>query len=145
MKLGRELKKYRESRIARFHMPGHKGISSCLEETLVLENDVTEVDGLDNLHHPTGVIKDLLDHIGRTYGAARSFISTNGSTTSLQSAILGVTRPGDFILVDRNCHKSVNNAKILGDMNPVNLMPEYDQVSGLSWINDIERIRVFKF
>lgn len=138
MKLGEELKKYRESGTARFHMPGHKGASSCLEEVFVLKNDVTEVEGLDNLHNPAGVIKDLLDNIAVVYGSYKSFISTNGSTTSLQSAILGVTKPGDSILVDRNCHKSVYNAMILGDLNPVYLMPGYDGESGLSWIKDFD-------
>ncbi|SHI59507.1 lysine decarboxylase [Dethiosulfatibacter aminovorans DSM 17477] len=137
MKLGEELKKYREAGTARFHMPGHKGISSCLEEVFVLGNDVTEVDGLDNLHKPTGVIKDLLEDISGVYGSYKTLISTNGSTSSLQSAILGVTKPGDSILVDRNCHKSVYNAMILGDLNPVYLMPKCDEESGLSWIEDL--------
>lgn len=140
MKLGEELKKYRESKTGRFHMPGHKGISSCLEDVFVLGNDVTEVEGLDNLHNPTGIIKDLLEEISTVYGSSKSFISTNGSTTSLQSAILGVTVPGDSILVSRNCHKSVFNAIILGDLNPVYLSPEYEVESGLSWINDLNSL-----
>ena len=140
MKLGEELKKYREAETARFHMPGHKGISSCLEDVFVLGNDVTEVDGLDNLHKPTGVIRDLLDDLSRVYGSYKTLISTNGSTTSLQSAILGVTKPGDSILVDRNCHKSVYNAMILGDLNPVYHMPKYDVESGLSWIEDLDSL-----
>jgi|LGOV01.1.fsa_nt_gb lysine decarboxylase len=140
MKLGEELKKYRESKTGRFHMPGHKGRSSCLEDVFVLGNDVTEVEGLDNLHNPTGVIKDLLEEISTVYGSRKSFISTNGSTTSLQSAILGVTVPGDSILVSRNCHKSVFNAIILGDLNPVYLTPEYEVESGLSWINDLNSL-----
>lgn len=140
MKLGEELKKYSDAGTARFHMPGHKGISSCLEEVLLLENDVTEVEGLDNLHHPTGVIKDLLENISKVYDSYRTFISTNGSTSSLQSAILGVTKPGEGILVDRNCHKSVYNAMILGDLDPVYLMPEYDDKSGQSWIKDMDSL-----
>jgi len=40
------------------------------------------------------------------FGADRSFFSTNGSTLSVQTAVIAGARPGEKILVQRNAHKS---------------------------------------
>ncbi|WDC85644.1 hypothetical protein PL321_06125 [Caloramator sp. mosi_1] len=55
--------KYKDEVDIRFHMPGHKGHTLKFNELERLrENlfsiDVTEVEGTDNLHVPTGIIKD---------------------------------------------------------------------------------------
>ncbi len=91
-----------------FHMPGHKrnssfGITGC-------EKDITEITGFDNLHSPSGVLKELEDNLARLYSASKSFLSVNGSSGCIQAAIFALCPPGDEILIARNCHKSVYNA-----------------------------------
>ena len=48
---------YGKSDVYPFHMPGHK------REALPFINpykiDITEIDGFDNLHHATGILKEL--------------------------------------------------------------------------------------
>ncbi|MBV1758385.1 MAG: aminotransferase class V-fold PLP-dependent enzyme [Dethiosulfatibacter sp.] len=128
-----QLKKYNYSNPYRFHMPGHKGknIFSPNDEIILYGNDITEIEGMDNLHNPKGVIKDMLDQIANTYGVRRTFLSTNGSTTSLHAAILGLTNPKDQIIIARDCHKAVYNALILGDLNPVYLPITFNKNIGL--------------
>ena len=39
----------------------------------ILQLDVTELEGLDDLHHPTGVIQEAEDLLAKLYGAKQSF------------------------------------------------------------------------
>ncbi len=134
-----QLKSYNCNNPYRFHMPGHKGknIFSPNEEIILYGNDITEIEGMDNLHNPKGVIKDMLDHIANTYGVRRTFLSTNGSTTSLHAAILGLTNPKDQIIIARDCHKAVYNAMILGDLNPVYLPISFNKNIGLANLDNL--------
>ena len=46
--------KYAKSNAARFHMPGHKGVTSLGFEPL----DITEIDGADELFTASGIIAE---------------------------------------------------------------------------------------
>ena len=50
-------------------------------------------------------------------------LSDHGSTVGLLSAMLGSTRRGERILMARNCHKSVYNAALMNELEPVYLYP----------------------
>ena len=111
-----------------FHMPGHKrnpkfGISSS-------EIDITEIDGLDNLHNPQGVILDIEKRLKRIYKSEHSFISVNGSTAGILAAIHAVCKPDDTVIMARNCHKSVYNACMLLGLNIKYVEPEFDYTNG---------------
>ena len=111
-----------------FHMPGHKrnekfGIPGAAV-------DITEIEGFDNLHHPTGLIRELEERFAQHYGAAHSFLSVGGSTLGLLCAIFALCEEGDTVIVARNCHKSVFNACYLKRLNIVFLEPEFDCALG---------------
>ena len=54
-----------------FHMPGHKrNPDFCLPGA---EIDITEIDGYDDLHAPTGVLARLQADLAALYGAGASF------------------------------------------------------------------------
>ena len=40
------------------------------------------------------------------YRSDRTFWVTNGTSTANKIVVQGLTKPGDIVLVDRNCHKS---------------------------------------
>lgn len=113
------------------HMPGHKR-----NPALQMENpygwDVTEVEGTDNLHHPSGVIRELLDRMKLVYGTEESRLLVNGSTSGVLTAISSCVRRGDTILMDRNCHRSVYHAVYLLELDPVYLYPETDETTGIA-------------
>ncbi|XYJ24137.1 hypothetical protein ACSE3M_10985 [Bacillus velezensis] len=46
----------------------------------LLSIDMTEITGLDDLHHPTGVIKEAQGLVSRLYGSQESFFLVNGTT-----------------------------------------------------------------
>lgn len=73
-----DLIRYKEENNIRFHMPGHKGHTMGFEklESLrenLFEIDVTEVEGTDNLHVPTGIIKNAMDRAREFYKCGHSF------------------------------------------------------------------------
>lgn len=107
-----------------FHMPGHKRRSglSITGESI----DVTEIDGLDNLHSPIGVIKDIEDRLTNIYKSKRTFISVNGSTCGILSAISAVCQKGGEIIIAANCHKSVYNACVINGLDVFFIIPEYN-------------------
>ncbi len=131
MNLYESLQSYCASGIYPMHMPGHKR-----NQALQMENpyrwDVTEVEGTDDLHHPQGIIRELLDEIRRIYGTEQSWLLVNGSTCGVLAAVSACVRRGDTILMGRNCHRSVYHAVDLLDLDPVYLYPETDEETGIS-------------
>jgi len=136
------IKQYRSEVDTNFHMPGHKGKSGILDEIGNNLNfyDITETLGTDNLHYPTGFIKDSLEYIAKSYGAQKSYMVVNGTSCGIISAITGCTNPGDKILVQRDCHKSVYNACILGDLKLDYLYPEFNKKHGLNFSISLEKL-----
>ncbi len=127
------------------HMPGHKR-----NQKFKIENpygiDVTEVTGLDNLHNPEGVIRQLMERVSERYHSDCSYLLVNGSTCGILSAITACCHNGDRILVARNCHKSVYNAIKLLELRPVYLYPSGEGgemeslgIAGIIRAEDVEK------
>lgn len=93
--------------------------------------DITEIDGFDNLHHPTGILRALSETAARMYGAAAAFPLCAGSTCGILAAVRGMVRPGERVLVGRNAHMSVFHALALAGAEPVYLSPEADAETGI--------------
>ncbi|WP_035377267.1 aminotransferase class I/II-fold pyridoxal phosphate-dependent enzyme [Fervidicella metallireducens] len=111
-----------------FHMPGHKNNKRQFNELNVIRDnlykmDNTEVPGLDNLHLPEEMILHSQKLAAQAYKAAKSYFLINGSTCGIYSMITGTTKPGDKIIVQRNCHRSVFMACFLGGLNCVYVNP----------------------
>lgn len=119
-----------------FHVPGHKGNVEFLGTGVslfgeVLRYDLTELPGLDNLHSPTGAIRDAQRLAARAYGADYTYFLVNGSTVGLLASMLSAARPGDTVMVDRGCHSSVFSALVLGRLKPVYLPRPVDPATGI--------------
>ncbi|XXF77447.1 beta-eliminating lyase-related protein [Myxococcaceae bacterium GXIMD 01537] len=77
--------------------------------------------GLDSLLEPTGSIKRAEEKAARAFGAQRTFFVTNGTSTSNKIVLQALTRPGDIVLIDRNCHKSHHYGLMLAGACPLYL------------------------
>lgn len=133
------LLQYREAGRASFHVPGHKnGQLYRQEETArllqdVMSIDVTEITGMDDLHHPEDAILEAQQLAADCFGAEESFFLVGGSTAGNLSLILTVcSQPGDILLVQRNVHKSVLHGLMLAGARAVFLEPYIDPVSQLA-------------
>lgn len=118
----RQLIENSKSNIYPFHMPGHKRRS--MGEINPYDIDITEIEGYDNLHDAKGIIKEAQDMAAQLYGADKSYFLINGSTCGILSSISAATKPGDKIIVARNCHKAVYHAIFLRQLKPVYVHPE---------------------
>ncbi|OZI60683.1 decarboxylase [Bordetella genomosp. 11] len=74
--------------------------------------------GLDSMLEPTGNIKLAQEKFARAVGADHVFFVTNGTSTSNKMVYQAVTRPGDIVIVDRNCHKSHHYGMVLSGAQP---------------------------
>src|SRR5688572_29450267 len=84
-----------------FHVPGHKyGRLSRLpiEIRNALCYDFTELEGLDDLHEPSGAIAEAQQLLASTYSSDYSFFLVNGSTVGNLAMVYTTCRAGDTII-----------------------------------------------
>jgi arginine/lysine/ornithine decarboxylase len=116
-----------------FHVPGHK-YGQVFQSTekdwfhSLLKIDATELSGLDDLHSPEGAILEAEILLADLYKVDRSFFLVNGSTVGNLAMVMSVCEEDCFVLVQRNCHKSILNALKLAKVQPIFMEPEFDDV-----------------
>lgn len=144
------LLRYKKANHASFHVPGHKNGQAyrmgsndrATELDQIMEIDVTEINGTDDLHHPEGVIKEAQQQAASLFGAEETYFLVGGSTAGNLALILSVcTAPGDVLLVQRNVHKSVIHGLMLAHAQAVFLAPQLHGASGLATIPSVETVR----
>lgn len=133
-----ELLKYHEENNLLLSMPGNKcGIGFLGSEIggKFVRNlgflDITEVDPLDNLHCPEGVIKEAQELLAKTYKSKKAYFLVNGSSSGNLAAIFSAFSEGDEVLVERNCHKSIYNGLILRKLRVKYIEPIVDYENGV--------------
>lgn len=116
-----------------FCMPGHKhgkGFKNTKEGKELLNqfinNDITEVDGVDNLHNAQGIIKESQRLLKEAYGSYKSYFLVNGSTSGNLAMIFAALKEGDKVIVERNCHRSIYNGIILRKIEPIYAIGDVD-------------------
>lgn len=141
-----ELKKYKNKNPVRLHIPGHKGRKGLEEKTAcifgpdLLEVDVTEVHNMDDLHQPTGIIREAEEKAAKLWKSEKTYFLINGSSSGLIAAINSVIKEGEKILIPRNVHKSVYSALALSGGVPVYFQPEMDMEHGVVGGMDLEKL-----
>lgn len=119
--LADRLQAYAARDVLPMHMPGHKRNLTrypWLAE-LSMAEDITEIGGFD----------DVVE-TGRFPGVT-SFLSVNGSTGAILSAVRTAVRPGDRLIMARNCHKAVYHAAEICGARPSYLLPDWDADWGI--------------
>ena len=144
-----ELLKYKEEENLILSMPGNKSGKAFLRDKLgerfkssLGDLDITEVDPLDNLHAPEGVIKEAQELLRRTYKAKKAYFLVNGSTSGNLISIFSAFKEGDEVLVERNCHKSIYNALILRKLKVVYIDSDYNEALGIFMPIDENNIKI---
>lgn len=126
-----------------WHTPGHSSGDSLrgspwaenfrefLGENMLRADLSVSVDMLDSLLDPKGVIAQAQDMAARAFGARRTFFATNGTSTANKVIFQTLLAPGDKLLLDRNCHKSVHHGVVLSGARPVYLDSSVNRTYGL--------------
>ena len=141
------LKKYLNEANSPFSMPGHKqgrgfnikSLGINLND-IITSIDLTEVDGIDNLHKPEGIIKEALQLLSNYYKSKKSYFLVNGSTSGNLMMIFSALEEGDKVLVERNCHKSIFNAIIMKKLSPIYLNNIISKDLNIPITIDIEKL-----
>ncbi|HHW47801.1 MAG TPA: aminotransferase class I/II-fold pyridoxal phosphate-dependent enzyme [Clostridiaceae bacterium] len=140
--LYQSVRKYAASKPVPFHMPGHKlgrGLPDDVGREL-LSLDVTEIPGMDNLHAPEGVIREAQELAAKAFGADKTYFLVNGSSSGIHAMIMALCKPGDKLIVSRDCHKSVIAAMILAGVRPVYVLPEFNSDFAISETVDVLKL-----
>jgi arginine decarboxylase len=118
-----------------WHCPGHSGGVAFLKSPIgqmfhqffgenMLRADVCNaVEELGQLLDHTGPIAESERNAARIYNADHCYFVTNGTSTSNKMVWHSTVAPGDIVVVDRNCHKSILHSIIMTGAIPVFLMP----------------------
>ncbi len=125
------LKQAYENPTYQFHIPGHTKGNGVLPEfkkligNKALSIDTTdEFDNLGTLHPATGPIKEAQELAAKAFGAKKTFFLLNGSTAGNLAIAMGLTKKGQRILTNRNCHRSVLTGMIISGAEPLWLIPK---------------------
>ena len=122
MSLKETLIEYTSKKIYPMHMPGHKR-----QLQYPYSIDMTEVEGVDDLHDPGEVIAWEQHRLAKRYGADHAFMLVGGSTVGNLSAIYAACNEGDLILIQRNSHKSVYNGATIRHLKVGYIKSEIDE------------------
>ena len=126
-----------------WHTPGHSSGESLRGSPWI--NDFYEFMGehvfdvdlsvsvpmLDSLMEPTGVIAQAQAMAAKAFGARRTFFATNGTSTANKVIFQTLLAPGEKLLLDRNCHKSVHHGVVLSGAHPIYLRSSVNRKYGL--------------
>lgn len=122
---------------AYFRIPAHRfarGISRRFCDVAgeaVYRCDLSEAEGLDDLHHAEGAIRDAQRLAAKLWGAEETFFLVNGTTCGNEAMVLGTAGPGEHVLVPRNAHKSILMGLIMSGAVPHYVAPQYSEAWGL--------------
>jgi arginine/lysine/ornithine decarboxylase len=126
---------YAEDGSYSWHCPVHSGGVAFLKSPVgqmfhqffgenMLRADVCNaVEELGQLLDHDGAIGESERNAARIFNADHCFFVTNGTSTSNKMVWHHTVAPGDVVVVDRNCHKSVLHAIIMTGAVPVFLKP----------------------
>ncbi len=118
-----------------WHCPGHSGGVAFLKSPVgqmfhqffgenMLRADVCNaVEELGQLLDHTGPVAASELNAARIFNCDHLYFVTNGTSTSNKIVWHSTVAPGDIVVVDRNCHKSVLHSIIMTGAIPVFLMP----------------------
>src|SRR4051812_37333337 len=132
------LEAYHAIETVSFSIPAHKGGGAIDEATRSIVGidpyraDAPAHKGLDDRVSSYQVLSYAQDLAADAFGADQALFSTNGSTLSVQIAVLACTHPGEKVAVARNVHKSVISGLVLSGAHPVWVDPVYDEELALA-------------
>jgi len=119
-----------------WHTPGHAGGIAFLKSPVgkifhkffgeeLFRSDLSiSVDELGSLLDHSGPVGEAERFAAKVFGADQTYFVTNGTSTSNKIIFLACAIENDLVLIDRNCHKSLEHSSILTGAIPIWMIPE---------------------
>ena len=130
------LKNYAKRKPALWSTPGHasgNGLRACpagkdfyefFGHSLFQADMSSSVEDLGSLLEHEGAPAEAEKRAAEVFGADTTFFVLNGTSTANKVVFFATVKPGDLVLVGRNCHKSIMHAIIMNEAIPVYLTPK---------------------
>ena len=113
-----------------FHIPGHtkgRAVFSDFKKLVgekALNIDTTdEFDSLGTLHPATGPIGEAQELAAEAFGAEKTFFLLNGSTAGNLAIGMALTKAGQKVIINRNCHRSALTGLMISGAEPIWICP----------------------
>ncbi len=104
--------------------------------------------GLDSLLQPTGPLKKAQEMAAKAFGSRHTYFVTNGTSTANKIVQQAVVKPGDYVLIDRDCHKSHHYSQVLSGGFPIYLdsypIPEFSMYGAVPLSEIKEKLLLMK-
>jgi len=111
-----------------FHVPGHKKGRIFTDIPVFMEMgklDLTELPETDNLHDPKELILKAQNRASNLYKTMESHFLVNGTTGGILAAISAMANPGEKVLLQRDCHRSVFHGIAINNLEPLYIKPKF--------------------
>lgn len=139
------LAEYSRSGENAWHTPGHNGGNAFIRSEFqrgfyefysaaIFKTDLSvSVEHLGDLSEPDkpSPLRTAQRRAADVFGAKETFFITNGTSSSNKAMLMTLLKPGDLVLVDRNCHKSVHHAVVMAGALPIYLPSSYNSRFGV--------------
>jgi lysine decarboxylase/arginine decarboxylase len=118
-----------------WHTPGHTGGTAFLKSPAgrlflrfygdeLLRSDLSvSVTELGSLLNHTGPIGDAERYASKVFGSDLTYFVTNGTSMSNRIIHTATVTEGDLVLIDRNCHASIEQSVTMTRSIPVYMIP----------------------
>ena len=113
-----------------FHIPGHtkgnavyKDFKKLIGEKALTVDTTDEFDNLGTLHPASGPIKAAQELAAEAFGAQKTFFLLNGSTAGNLAIGMSLTKMGQKVIINRNCHRSALTGLMISGAEPVWVCP----------------------
>ena len=124
------LKTAYENPTYQFHIPGHtrgksvhKDFKKLIGERALAVDTTDEFDNLGTLHPATGPIKEAQELAAEAFGAQKTFFLLNGSTAGNLAIGMSLTKKGQKVIINRNCHRSALTGLMISGAEPIWICP----------------------
>ncbi|MFV0413583.1 MAG: DegT/DnrJ/EryC1/StrS family aminotransferase [Oscillospiraceae bacterium] len=120
---------------ARFYMPGHKGNPAANPAFGgLLRYEITEIEGADDLSHPSGPLAESQANMTAAYGSGATLYSAFGSTSCILAMLALFAEEGGPIVMVRGCHIAAVRGLAFLNLAPTWVWPQ----NGPPTANEIE-------
>lgn len=113
-----------------FHIPGHtkgqavfKDFKKLIGEKALSVDTTDEFDNLGTLHPATGPIREAQELAAQAFGAQKTFFLLNGSTAGNLAIGMALTKAGQKVIINRNCHRSALTGLMISGADPIWICP----------------------
>lgn len=109
--------------IAFTKMPAGRAFFDFLGENVFRTDMGIERGALGSLLDHTGPVAESEKYAARVFGAHRSYSGVVGTSGSNRTIMQACIKENDLVILDRNCHKSIEQGLILTGARPVYMVP----------------------